>query len=597
MLPPMRRANTKDLASRPAGAGNHGSDDEKHERPAVLADSEDSSSDLETEQERRSLSRAGSARSGRSLTAVVSEVRDGIQNQRDLERGNGEDGGDARAGEDGEPKDPNLVSWDGPNDAQNPKAWPNRRKWAAVVCGESNGPGLRRDLACRADPSLAAVSLFTLISPVASSMVAPDLDAIGKELDIESRPERALVLSIFVAAYALGPLGWGPLSELYGRVIVIQSSNIVFLLFNLGCGLARTEGQMIAFRFLGGIGGSAPLAIGGGVLSDLFTPEERGRAISISSLMPLLGPAIGPVAGGWIAERTTWRWVFYSTTVACGIIQVFGLFFLQETYAPVLLHRKKLRLVRETGNTELRTEFDHPDRTVLQALTTAFTRPFKLLATQPIVQVLSLYLMFLYGTIYLIFSTFPTLFAAEYGESPGIIGLNYISIGVGFFLGTQVCAPLQDRVYAALKRRYVPDGGPGRPEFRVPMMVPGALLVPVGIFIYAWTAEAPTHWIGPNVGAAVFGFGSIIGFQCVQGYIVDSYTRYAASAVGAVTVLRSLAGFGFPLFAPTMYENLGYGMGGTVLATVSIVIGWPAPLLLWKYGAALRARSRFSTGP
>ncbi|KAK2595915.1 hypothetical protein QQS21_006510 [Conoideocrella luteorostrata] len=584
----MAPLDKNDVASRPDREHLHSSsvpslsvadspgqlDHEKHERLATMTDSEDSSSsDHETDRQRFSLSRVGSARSGRSLTTVVSEVRDGIQNQRDVERGEEEKDGGLRGSS--EPKDPNLVGWDGPEDPQNPKSWVIRRKWAAVIC----------------------VSCFTFISPVASSMVAPDLEAIGKELNIEGQVERVLVMSIFVAAYALGPLGWGPLSELYGRVIVIQSSNIIFLLFNLGCALAKTEGQMIAFRFLGGIGGSAPLAIGGGVLSDLFTAEERGRAISVYSLMPLLGPAIGPVAGGWIAEKTTWRWVFYSTTIACGIIQVFGLFFLQETYAPVLLHRKKLRLIKETGNTNLCTEYDHPDRTLFQTLTNAFVRPFKLLATQPIVQVLSLYLMFLYGMIYLIFATFPTLFATKYGETPGIIGLNYISIGVGFFLGTQVCAPMQDRVYAALKRRYVPDDGPGRPEFRVPMMVPGALLVPIGIFIYGWTADVPTHWIGPNIGAAVFGFGSIIGFQCVQGYIVDSYPLYAASAVGAITVLRSLAGFGFPLFAPTMYKNLGYGLGGTVLAVISIVIGWPAPFLLWKYGAALRARSKFSSGP
>ncbi|KAG5999225.1 hypothetical protein E4U21_007223 [Claviceps maximensis] len=128
-------------------------------------------------------------------------------------------------------------------------------------------------------------------------------------------------------------------------------------------------------------------------------------------------------------------------------------------------------------------------------------------------------------------------------------------------------------------------------------MVPGAVLVPVGILTYAWTAEAPTHWLGPNAGAAVFAFGSILAFQCIQGYIVDCYPRHAASAVGATTVLRSLAGFGFPLFAPALYDNLGYGKGGTVLAAVSIVIGWPAPFLLWKYGAALRARSKMSTAP
>jgi MFS family permease len=87
----------------------------------------------------------------------------------------------------------------------------------------------------------------------------------------------------------------GPLSETYGRVLVLQSSNVLYLLCNLGCGLARTESQIITFRFLAGLGGSAPLAIGGGVVSDLFTAEQRGRHIAIYSLKPLFGPAIGPI--------------------------------------------------------------------------------------------------------------------------------------------------------------------------------------------------------------------------------------------------------------------------------------------------------------
>jgi MFS family permease len=87
----------------------------------------------------------------------------------------------------------------------------------------------------------------------------------------------------------------GPLSGTYGRVLVLQSSNVLYLLFNLDCGLARTESQIITFRFLAGLGGSAPLAIGGGVVSDLFTAEQRGRAIAIYSLMPLFGPARGPI--------------------------------------------------------------------------------------------------------------------------------------------------------------------------------------------------------------------------------------------------------------------------------------------------------------
>ncbi|POR33647.1 Putative transporter [Tolypocladium paradoxum] len=495
-------------------------DAEKHEKPTTLGDSEGSDDGSPDRRRRRaSLTRVGSTRSGRSLSRTVSEVRDGIQNQRDLELAQEKEAEHTTTmTTTTDPEDPNLVRWDGPDDPENPKCWPIKRKWAAVLCG--------------------MLSFFTLISPVASSMVAPGLEAIGQDLHITSDLERALVLSIFVAAYALGPLLWGPLSELYGRVVVIQSSNAIFLLFNLGCGLARTEGQMIALRFMAGIGG--------GLLSDLFAAEQRGKAMSVYSLMPMLGPDVGPMAGGWIAERTSWRWVFYSTTVACGVIQAVGLFFLQETYAPVLLHRRKTRLVRATGNAALRTEYDHPERTLAQTLGIALTRPFRLLATQPIVQAMSLYMMYLYGMIYLVLSTFPALWSVKYHESPGIQGLNYLSLGVGFFLGAQLCAPLQDRIYAALKRRYVPDGGPGRPEFRVPMMVPGAVLVPLGLLVYSWAAEAGTHWIGPNVGPAVYAAGIIVGFQCVQGYMVGSYPRYAASAVGAMTVLRSLAGFGFP---------------------------------------------------
>jgi multidrug resistance protein len=424
-------------------------------------------------------------------------------------------------------------------------------------------------------------------------MVAPALTSIGKEFNVTSEIELSLLLSVFVLAYAVGPLFLGPLSEIYGRVIILQLSNLLYLFFNLGCGLSQTKAQLIIFRFLSGLGGSAPLAVGGGVLSDLFNAENRGRAISIYSLAPLLGPAVGPIAGGFISENTTWRWVFYATTIADGIIQAFGLFFLQETYAPVLLHRKKKGLIKETGNEALHTEYDVAGRTLTQTIKISLTRPFKLLGTQIIVQILALYMAYLYGLMYLVLSTFPTLWEDEYGESIGIGGLNYISLGLGFFTGTQICAPLQDKIYRELKKR---NNGVGKPEFRVPLMVPGAILVPVGLFWYGWSAQAHLHWIMPNIGTAIFAAGVITGFQCIQTYLVDSYTRFAASAIAGATVLRSCAGFGFPLFAPYMYKALDYGWGNSLLGFVAIGLGWPWPFFLWKYGETLRKKSTFAAG-
>ncbi|KAM0145015.1 hypothetical protein ACHAQE_003740 [Botrytis cinerea] len=499
-------------------------------------------------------------------SSISPEVIDGIEVERDVELGREKTQKSTKS-----VRDPNLVTWEGPNDPENPKNWKIGRKWAAVL----------------------VVSSFTFISPVSSSMVAPAITSISSDLHIESSIEQSLVLSIFVLAYAVGPLFLGPLSEMFGRVIVVQVSNLVYLFFNLGCGLAQTKGQLIAFRFLAGLGGSAPLALGGGVLSDLFTAEERGKAISIYSLAPLLGPAVGPIAGGFIAENTTWRWVFYATTIADAVIQIIGLFYLQETFPPVLLGRKKNKLIKETGNQDLHTEWDVPGRTIFKALSVSLTRPFKLLGTQVIIQVLAVYMAYLYGIMYLVLSTFPGLWEGVYNESVGMGGLNYISLGVGFFLGTQICAPAQDRIYRALKAR---NNGVGKPEFRVPLMIPGALLVPVGLFWYGWSAQAKTHWIVPNIGAAIFAAGTIIGFQCIQTYIVDSYTKYAASAVGAATVLRSLAGFGFPLFAPYLYAALDYGWGNSLIGFIAIGLGWPAPILLWIYGERLRTRSTFAAG-
>ena len=168
-----------------------------------------------------------------------------------------------------------------------------------------------------------------------------------------------------------------------------------------------------------------------------------------------------------------------------------------------------------------------------------------------------------------------------------------ISLGIGFFLGTQITAPINDRIYRRLKAK---NNDIGRPEFRTPLMVPGACLVPAGLFIYGWTSYYAVHWIAPNIGAAIFAAGTIMGFQCTQTYLIDAYTKYAASAVAAATVLRSLAGFAFPLFARQMYAALGLGWGNSLLGFVAVGIGIPAPFMLWKYGEKLRNRSTFAAG-
>jgi len=173
----------------------------------------------------------------------------------------------------------------------------------------------------------------------------------------------------------------------------------------------------------------------------------------------------------------------------------------------------------------------------------------------------------------------------------GIAGFHYLALGAGLVIGSQTNARLMDRVYKVLKARY---GGVGRPEFRLPNIVPGTILLPIGLLITGWTTQNHVFWLVPDIGITFVGAGVIVAVQSIQAYLIDAFTLHAASALAAATFLRSLAGFGFPLFAPTMYNALGYGKGDTILAVAAIVLGCPAPWLLWFYGERIRNASRYA---
>ena len=339
---------------------------------------------------------------------------------------------------------------------------------------------------------------------------------------------------------------------------------------------------------------SAATVIGAGVLRDVWRSEERGLSISIYTLITLLGPTFGPLLGGFITQYSSWRWNFWAISILDGVIQVIATLFFRETFAPTILGRKAKNLRKETGNRALHTKWERPDHTFSRVLAASLSRPFILLGTQPILQCLALYIAYLFGLVYLALTTFPALWASVYYESISISGLNYLALAFGYIIGTQTCTRLIDRVYKYLKETR--GKGTGQPEYRLPLLLPGALMVPIGLVWYGWSAQKHLQWVMPDIGAAIFGAGVKYGLQCTQLYALDVYPTYSASASAASMFLRSLAGFGFPLFAPYLYESLEFGWGNSVLALIALVIGVPVPFLLWFYGPTLRKRSQYAAG-
>lgn len=165
--------------------------------------------------------------------------------------------------------DPFLISFS-PLDSKNPLNWPTGRKWAVTDVLSATG--------------------FNRI--MVSTIMAPALPLIAKDLNMNST-EAAMSLSIYLLATAFGPLFIAPLSETYGRKRILHVSNVWFLIWNIMCGFANTKGLLIASRFLAGFGASAIYALSGGVLGDIWRPEQRGRSLSIYLVVPLLGAAVG----------------------------------------------------------------------------------------------------------------------------------------------------------------------------------------------------------------------------------------------------------------------------------------------------------------
>ena len=231
------------------------------------------------------------------------------------------------------------------------------------------------------------MSLTLFITSASSTILAPARVEVSRDLGITNDAVMSMTISTFILGGGMGSLFLGPLSEVHGRVPVILSSNLFFLIFNLACGFSTSAVQLIVFRFLSGVGGSAPYSLGGGVMGDCFSAERRGYSLSLFSIIPLLGPAAGPIAGAFITKYAGWQWAFHAVSITDAVILVIGARFLRESWAPKVLERKRTDSRLKEDNPEPYDDFVGTHGGFRKALLEALSRPFKLLVQEPIMQV------------------------------------------------------------------------------------------------------------------------------------------------------------------------------------------------------------------
>lgn len=189
---------------------------------------------------------------------------------------------------------------------------------------------------------------------------------------------------------------------------------------------------------------------------------------------------------------------------------------------------------------------------------------------------------------YLVFAlaTLGTSFQDRYGFSASQSGLAYLGMTVGFTI-SQLTAGLLSDGYVRKKTR---NGElPAKPEYRLPILMIGAVMLPAGFIVYGWGLQYRVQWIVPIIGSAMISLGVMYNFMPVQMYVVDSFTIYSVSATGAVGIIRSIITTVFPLAGDPLYASLDYGWGNTLLAFIALT-SLPMAMIFCKYGERWRLK-------
>ncbi|RJE24507.1 transporter [Aspergillus sclerotialis] len=464
-----------------------------------------------------------------------------------------------------------LVDFEYPNDHRLPQNWPMIKKVYVII----------------------VLSLFNIIGTIASSIMGPAQSEVAQQFGV-SNEVAVLCTTLFLVGYIFGFLTFGPLSEKFGRKWPLILGIAISSLFNLMPALGTNISTVVIGRFFAGFFGVSPVGVMGGITSDCFVMAQRGIAMAFAVCLVFSGPTFGPVVGGAIVGSTLdWRWTMWVVIIAgLGLCVIAALAF-PETYPPVILRKQTNILRKRYGNKNIRSALDKEGFSLQDIARVYLIRPFWLFTTQPILALLTLYQSFLYGVLFLFYQSYPYAFGEIRGWETGIDTLPLLGIVIGVFLGT-VGIIIYNQAYF----RYHCHGPDGSfiPESRLPPMVFGGVIIPIGIFWYAWTAIPNIAWPSPVCASLLIGCGMYLLYIQGFNYIVDCYTSMANSALGVNGSMRSIFGAAFPLFATQMFHSLGVAYATTILGAISVCLV-PVPICFWYWGDRIRAWSSAKVAP
>lgn len=469
-------------------------------------------------------------------------------------------------------KDPFLITWNGKNDPEIPYNWSNFKK--CLTAGQ--------------------LLFASWISYTTSSIYVPGQDDIEKDFNC-SHVVGTLNLSMFVLGYGIAPMLLSPLSEVafVGRQPIFVWTFFIFTFIQLGCATVNNIVGLIILRFFAGVFCSPLLTHAGASIFDCITEKYSMIMLASWSFCTVLAPVTAPLLGACMTVAKNWRWIFWFLFFISGFTTFLLLFTLPEISHTAILSRRARRMRKQTGASRYYTIQEKIDSKmkISEFLIDTLYRPICMIVQDPIVLAFDLYLSVVYGVFNLFFEAFPIVFVDVYHFSLIELGLSYMGYSVGAATAFITVVTFTYKVVNPSRKN-----GTFTPEIYLLPPMYFSWFLPLALFLFGWGSAA--HWIIPIISEAFFLTATESLFQATFSYFAESYPNHIASSYAGNGLMRCFFAFAFPLFGKAMYNKLaikGYPVawGSSLLGFITIALA-VIPFALYKYGATLRARSKFA---
>ncbi|KAF7630701.1 synaptic vesicle transporter [Aspergillus flavus] len=461
-----------------------------------------------------------------------------------------------------------LVDWYSDDDPANPHNWP---RWAKIM-------------------TYIQINFYTFVVYMSSAAFTPAEVAFQAEYGVSSSVG-SLGMALVLLGYGIGPLLFGPLSDKpsIGRNPPYVISFAIFLIVSVLAAVVNNVPGFLFLRFAQGFFGSPCLATGPASFADITNLVNLPSGLWIWGVCAVSAPTVAPTLASLCVASKGWHWSMWLIVwfaAPCFLL----LIFLPETFGPAILYQRARRLRTLTGNEAFRSssEVNHTGLSQ-ETLYDFLVIPWKINAFDPAILFTTLYTALVYAIFYSFFEAVPLVYQ-------GVYAMSLLQTGA-IFLTAIVAVLFTTPFYLAITHytisRPVKAGKMPSPEQRLIPGLLGSLVVPAGMFLFAWTSSTAFHWIVPTIGFLLFMIGMPTLLQSMFAYMSVSYGRYAGSLFAMNDFARSVLAFASILWSTPLYVNLGIDKGASLIGALTVVCVFGIFGLYW-FGATLRKRSRFA---